>query len=444
MFKNLKIFTLVFLVCSIGLLSQSIAAQTDSPYSRYGLGKLKDHSVGNLRGMGGIGYGVSYNPGANPLNPASYAQVDSLSFVFDFGVDLNNTSFKDENGKFNKSSGGLEYVTILFPVSKKMGISFGILPFSSTGYKLSKEESTEYGDKEINYTVINAGSGGLSQLYLGMGYETPIKGLFLGFNASYLFGKLNHDYMTTSVRENSSGIQIYLPAKYRSLNVTTAKVDLAVQYVLALANNRSATFGAVYSPKINGTGALTTTTVAGDGGLTPDVVTTEVMDTGTPHMLGLGVSYGEAGKWLIGADFGYERWKGVRFTNDLNDGIPSSDKFNNRIKLAVGGEYRMAQYSRKYFEKIKIRGGLTYNNSYVNVNNLEKQPKGYDEYGATLGFGFPLVDKQAIGNRTSYLNINFEYKHLKPGFKSMVSENYLGVSVSMNINEFWFFQRKIK
>lgn len=77
----------------------------------------------------------------------------------------------------------------------------------------------------------------------------------------------------------------------------------------------------------------------------------------------------------FGADFGYERWKDARFTNDLDDGLTKGQRFNNRIRVAAGGEYRIAEYSRKYFEKVKFRAGFNYNNSYVNLKDDNNNTK---------------------------------------------------------------------
>lgn len=443
MIKEKKIFIFTLFILSIGFYGTGLYAQTDSPYSRFGLGKLRSQAVGPLKGMGGIGYGVFDSSGANPLNPASYAHVDSLSLVLDFGVNFSNTRYKDDFGTYNRNSGGIDYVSFLFSASKRVAISAGFLPFSKTAYQLKKDATTEFEGNDISYTVLNAGSGGLSQLYLGASYQLPVKGLYLGANLSYLFGKIYHSQTVASISDESSSIQSYLPSEHSTLNVTTAKVDLGLQYLFPISKYRTITLGVVYAPKINATGALTLAVNPGDGS-TEYKESEKVIDTGLPESFGFGFSIAEKERWLVGFDVSYEKWKDVRFSNLLNDGLTDKDRFNNRIALAVGGEYRKAIYSRRYLDKVKVRGGINYNNSYVNVQNNSKQPKGYDEYGATFGFGFPLYDRNALGGRISYLNLSFEYKHLKPDFKGMVSEDYFGVSLNMNVNELWFFKRKLK
>ena len=50
-------------------------AQTNSPYSRYGLGDLVNHSPIFARGMGGISTAISSAKYINADNPASYASL---------------------------------------------------------------------------------------------------------------------------------------------------------------------------------------------------------------------------------------------------------------------------------------------------------------------------------------------------------------------------------
>lgn len=54
---------------------------TNSPSTRYGYGELADRSFGAGRAMGGVGYSLRSSKQINPLNPASYTSIDSLTFI---------------------------------------------------------------------------------------------------------------------------------------------------------------------------------------------------------------------------------------------------------------------------------------------------------------------------------------------------------------------------
>ena len=59
-----------------------------SPYSRYGLGDLQSSAFGRATAMGGAGIASRYNLQINSANPASYTAIDSLNFLFEFGLQL--------------------------------------------------------------------------------------------------------------------------------------------------------------------------------------------------------------------------------------------------------------------------------------------------------------------------------------------------------------------
>ena len=89
-----------------------------------------------------------------------------------------------ENGKkANSAGGGLDYVTLQFPICKFMGASVGLLPYSSVGYA--------FGNDIVHGTMENQGSGGINEFYLGV--AGTFAGLSLGANFSYDFGTIVDD-----------------------------------------------------------------------------------------------------------------------------------------------------------------------------------------------------------------------------------------------------------
>ena len=91
--------TLCALLLTILLPGVAIAQNnTNSPYTRYGYGQLADQSFANSKAMGGIAYGLRDGSHINPLNPASYTAIDSLTFLFDGGFSMQNTNFSSDTG----------------------------------------------------------------------------------------------------------------------------------------------------------------------------------------------------------------------------------------------------------------------------------------------------------------------------------------------------------
>ena len=100
----------------------------------------------------------------NVMNPASYAAIDSITFLFDMGITMSKlwSSETDTQGaRHNEQEfgGGLNYVTMQFPVAKNMGMALGLVPFSSVGYSFSNSIS--------NGSEARSGEGGLNWLFAG-------------------------------------------------------------------------------------------------------------------------------------------------------------------------------------------------------------------------------------------------------------------------------------
>jgi len=121
-----------------GMVIQSSAQSgTNSPYSQYGLGTLASQATGFNRGMNGLAYGFHERNQVNYMNPASYASVDSLSFIFDAGIGLHLTNYEENGHKINAKNANLEYIVASFRAFKHLGVSFGVLPYSNVGYNFS-------------------------------------------------------------------------------------------------------------------------------------------------------------------------------------------------------------------------------------------------------------------------------------------------------------------
>ena len=86
-----QILSVVFLAFPTSMLwAQS---GTTSPSSQYGMGLIADEGTGFNRGMNGLGLGFHTHNQVNAGNPASYAALDSLSFIFDVGFSGQLTNF---------------------------------------------------------------------------------------------------------------------------------------------------------------------------------------------------------------------------------------------------------------------------------------------------------------------------------------------------------------
>ncbi len=397
---------------------------TNSPYTRFGYGELADRSFGAGRAMGGVGIGLRSSKQIDPLNPASYTSMDSLTFIFDFGV-AGQVSWLDDGTHTRRDmTGNIDYIALQFPVTRRIAMSAGLIPYSFVGYDFGSYVS----DTDAPYTGKYLGSGGLNEVYLGASIDIWKKRLSVGANAGYFFGNITHQqnvlFPTGSMNNNVINEQKF--------TVRDFKWDFGLQYTHPLSRTQRLVFGLIYSPanQLN-TKAYENETV-GNGPMKTDTIAGAEFDI--PDSYGAGVSYVKDNKLTVAADFLYETWSKAKFYG-------TTDNFKNRYKVSAGAEYIPDGGSRKFLSRVRYRAGLKYSDSYLRINTVEENGQtgfGYNEYGASVGLGLPMLDNRSL------VNLSFEYVRLKPESKLMIDEQYFRFTVNYTFNELWFFKRKMQ
>ena len=396
--------------------------------------------------MGGISYGLRRSQHVNPGNPASYSELDSLTFVFDFGVSGHMSKMSDGINSRNFYNANLDYVALQFPLFKNMGASIGLLPYSKVGYNFSSGRSLS----NIQYIETYRGTGGLSQVYAGIAWE-PIRNVSVGANLSYLFGNFTHSSVVTP---NVSGAMVG-ETKYM-YSLRDIMYDFGLQFTYPIDRTRSVTVGAVYTPQISIETDVNPSEMlySADPYNNPNLLPTQILKTDTlknaqfqlPQTFGLGVTY-RTQNVLVGLDGTYQLWQNSAYPELLDD-LSNDNRFNNLYRLNAGAEYVINPFSQNFFQRIRFRGGLSYSNSYTNIGVYDPDTSDrlgmgtYNEYGVTLGLGLPFHD--IMTGYVSMMNIGFSYIKQKPDHKFMISQDMFKISISMNINERWFFTRQFQ
>ena len=89
----IKCIVLVCLLAGFGLGAKA-QADVDSPYSLFGIGQVNGHAMNvRLKGMGGVANAMFGDGIINAENPATYAKIDSLAFLFDAGFYFKTSTF---------------------------------------------------------------------------------------------------------------------------------------------------------------------------------------------------------------------------------------------------------------------------------------------------------------------------------------------------------------
>lgn len=434
--KITKLVIVASVTAAVATLTAAAQNSVNSPYSRLGYGILNDNVSSAQRAMGGVGYGMNSGRQINVMNPASYAAIDTLTFLFDIGGNLSQTrstepgAGKDGGNATGKDlGGGLNYITMQFPLGKYMGGSAGLLPYSEVGYSFG---DVIYRGDETTGISSRQGSGGINQLYIGVAGR-PYKGLTVGANISYMFGNiLNDNYVTTTGGEQA--------LFERVLKVTDYKLDFGVQYSFNVKPRHRLTAGIVYSPGKSfhghtyGVHYNISSSSSSDNTTKPDTTGySKLAGRYTmPATWGAGINYKWDERLMVEADFTYQPWSKVKY--QALEGYETAQKFADRWKINAGVEFTPRPRG-SYLQRIQYRAGAFYTRDYqmVGKNNVR-------EYGVSMGFGLPTATSTM---QRSIVNLSFEYRRRQASPQALIKENCFMVTLGVNFNEMWFFQNKI-
>lgn len=412
-----------FLLMLLFLFSVASFAQqgSASPYSYFGVGDVRFKGTHEMSAMGG----VSILPDSihiNLKNPASYAGIKLTTFTV--GSSFSSTKIKSETANEKAQRISLDYLAIALPL-KKFGVAFGLLPYSTTGYKIKNQYTTGAVVDSLNRY---SSSGGLNMVFAGLGYQFS-PSFSIGANIAYDFGKIE-----------TQGIKYLTGVQYGSQETNTSELsgfnlDIGVMYNRKITNKLDFYSGITYSPesKINSNNEKNIFTVVYQGDLEPlpnDYLETKSSKSTIklPSKLSVGMGFGESKKWLLGTEVTFK--ESSTFSNRVND--VANTTYENGIKFSLGGFY-IPNYSSfsSYFQKVTYRAGFRYENTGLVINSIS-----INDYAVTGGLGLP------IGGAFSNLNLGFELGRRGTTTANLIKESYGNILISLSLNDKWFTARK--
>lgn len=427
----------IALAALLAAFALTAAAQTNgsnSPYSRYGFGLLGDGGNAFNKGMAGTAYAMRHGKQVNSKNPASYSAIDSLTFLFDVGLSLQHGNLSQSGRKANAENTSIDYLNMGFRVAPRLGMSLGLMPFSTVGYKTMYEKPLSGTVGEVKQTGTYSGDGGMHEVYGGLGWA-PLKSLSLGANIGYLWGNLEHSSTMTFDDSNISTTQQQYQAEIR-----TYKASFGLQYVQPLGKKQTLTLGFTYGlgHRVNRTAyfynqMLTSGSVV--GGDTASVRNAFEL----PHTFGAGMAWEYGKKWRVGADYTFQKWGDVKFPQVVQqpDGSVSYEarkgQFSHLHRISVGAEYTPNVDGVKWRQFLRYQVGFAYTTPYTRIDGND----GPRDYQASVGVSLPIIN---MHNNRSLLNVAFQYEHVKPRMAGQVTENYFRLSLGLSFNERWFMK----
>ncbi|MFM2213695.1 MAG: hypothetical protein RL427_958 [Bacteroidota bacterium] len=420
-----KIIVSLCLLISLTALAQE---GTSSPYSFYGIGDIKFKGTVENRSMGGL----SIFPDSIHINLQNPAQLASLKRTnFSVGATYLNTKSKTETQTDKARRTSLDYLAIGVPL-KRFGLGFGLIPFSSVGYKIqSITETLNPVNETVKKTNQYYGIGGVNKVFFGTGFALTKK-INFGVDVQYNFGTIETTNTTTSTINDDfvqDGTREYNTSELKGFNF-----DLGLTYQTKL-NKKLSLFSSInytpqYSLSINNTRVIQTFQSLSTSGGTTSSVIADVPDTTIkmPSKLSFGSGFGEVKKWLVGAEV---TLLNTSVTNNRFTDI-SGATFENAVRYSVGG-YFIPNYNSftSYVKRITYRGGIRYENTGLVIQN-----KSITDFAGTIGIGLPL--KGSVSN----LNIGLEIGKRGTKYNNLVEENYVNLTLGLSLSDLWFVKRK--
>lgn len=389
---------------------------TSSPYSFFGIGDVRFKGTVESRSMGGVQVEQD-SIHLNLDNPASYSSLKLTTFTV--GGTYNLTTLKNDSASEQAKRTTFDYLAVGLPMGK-LGVGFGLIPYSSVGYKVSSVEN------DVNNR--NFATGGMNKAFFGASYKIA-PNFTLGANVDYNFGRIE----TTNL-QFVNGVVTGSREMYRA-SLSGVNFNFGAMYQAKLNKKLSLYSSLSYKleSKLSSSNTRNVAAVTFASGFEVGSVQNadeEVFDEELtlPSELKIGLGIGESKKWLVGAQIVSASQGDLANTYNTNPDV----SYEKAMKYSIGG-YFIPNYNSftSYAKRIVYRAGLKYEDTGLVVNSESIKDK-----GLSLGFGLPVTG--------SFSNINLGLELGKRGTTAagLVEENYVKISVGLSLNDRWFVKRK--
>ncbi len=391
-------------------------SSTSSQYTQLGLGDLQSSAFAKNSSMGGLSQAINNSNAINLSNPASYSSLELTTF--EAGIFSNFAKYSNSANSFPTSiinNTSIAYLAFAFPISKKWGSSFGLVPYSDVEYNMFKMETTQLGPVKDFYS----GTGGINRFYIGNAFK-PFKGLSVGFNASYLLGSIDKE----KIVEFNPTFQAYNTQLTNILTVGDFYFNYGAIYTQEFKNDYSASLGfsgstakaikaTMYDLTRQRGWNVNGNPVNGD---TTSYNPNQKGKLALPAYVSGGLVIRKKNKWMFGVDYYTQDWS--KYTAFGENG-----SLANSSKIILGGEY--------FFKRILYRAGLRYEKTDYKINDIQVNERAF-----SVGIGFP------ISNGQSFLNISAEAAERGSLSNDLIREQYLRITLGLTLSDRWFIKRK--
>lgn len=393
----------------LGLLSFAQEGSS-SPYSYYGIGEVRFKGTAEARAMGGIAVEQD-SIHINLQNPASFANLKLTSFAI--GGTHNTTKLKTDSKSESAKRATLDYMAVGLPLGK-FGVGFGLIPYSSVGYKIKTVLEDDNSTKMSTFTS----TGGMNKVFLGIGYKVTPK-FNIGVDMNYNFGVIEIENIEVNSNVQSG------TSETNTSRMSGVNFNIGAMYQTKL-NKKLSLFSSLNYTFENNLNTINSRSIQ----TADETEVTSQPDKKIPFSSKISVSagVGEVKKWLLAGKIAFQGASDLSTTYNVSPDV----SYGTFGSVSLGG-YFIPDYSSftNYAKRIVYRGGLKYEKTGLIVKS-----ESIDNLGLTLGFGLPITG--------TFSNINIGFEVGKKGTTSagLIQENYANISVGLSLNDKWFEKRK--
>jgi hypothetical protein len=429
--KPVVLFLTFFLLSSVVAQGQKLV---NSPYARFNIGALNPQGSFRSLAMGGTGIGIRDNSTIYFNNPASYSSIDTVSFLFDFGLDFGMNKLSDGTNKYSSKDMNFNHLLLGFPISKGFGFAAGLVPVSNGYYYLSQKISEgDPGYDPIIGEVINIhrGTGSITKLFAGTGINLT-KHLSAGINLDVLFGQISR----TNQFEFGDFYNTFSESGVENLKINGINLDYGLQYFSSFKKDHFliAGFSVIAAKKYHSSREILEKRFSAyvSSTYSPDTLVysnyTSSDSTLLPASYRFGISFGKKDKFTAGIDYIFTRWSKARIQGQ------DASTMSSTASLLFGLEYIPEKYSNtSVLKRIEYCLGGHIATNYLAINGEQIK-----EYGFSAGLGIRL--RNISPSKATFF---FDYTSRRGDTsKGLHIENIYSFGASLNLYDFWFLKRK--
>jgi hypothetical protein len=415
--RNAKMNRHLAILCTVVVIVlpqySAFAGNGGSNYSRFGIGDIQFFGSERSAGMGGTAIALLSPWSLNRLNPAGQTQLLRTRFAGTFSYE----GFRTTDGLQGVylSSGNFGGALLAIPLSVDHGLTFtgGFNPYSSVNYNVRAQGAVGTEDYTAEYT----GEGGLSTALVGLTL-VPVDSLSLGIRLNYFFGQLRSSANVSSSSTDFSSTTFERTVDADGFSATAGFIYSGIAQLTGLKDLTGLNVGAVFSTAtdLNATQQDINAVTTGE-----DTLAQQDGKIHIPVSGGIGLSWLLGEKYLLAADYLFQRWADFTYFGVAPPQIKNSTRVSLGLEIQPSQETGGSSGSRPTY-----RFGAYYLSSYYRVRS-----ESINEWGLTTGLGLPIAGD-------TRLDLAIQYGRRGTTNQQLVRDDIFRFSVTLNVGEKWF------